>query len=118
MNSGSSVDNNKINDKIADLSNSIQKTSSGVCFLTFKTSLAFTQLRKVFTKASIFYYFNLKRYIQIEIHVLSYAIGKVLSQLITKRGLASQITYQTNNQPNFVNLLSKIGQWRLVDFFS
>ena len=85
--------------------------SSEAGFFNPKAYLAFTQFRKVFTKALILYHFDLKRYIRIKIDALGYAIGEVLSQLDFEMGLVGQVTYKSN-------LLSKIGQWHLVTFFS
>lgn len=47
-------------------------------FLSSKARLAFTQLRKIFIKISILYYFNLEYHIQIETNISSYTIYKVL----------------------------------------
>lgn len=78
-NSGSRVSGNKIDDKIANISSSINKLSFRASFFTFKASLAFIQLRKIFIKASILYHFDLEHHIQIEIDVLGDAISGVLS---------------------------------------
>lgn len=48
-------------------------------FQIFKTRIAFIKLRQVFIKVLIFWYFNPKYYIQIEINTLSYVINKILS---------------------------------------
>lgn len=53
--------------------------NSEVGFLLFKTSLAFTQLRKTFIKALILYYFDPNYYIQIETNISGYVINKVLN---------------------------------------
>ena len=58
-----------------------RKIVSSLDFFTNKTRLTFTKLRQVFVKAPIFYHFDLKRYIQIEMNALGYAIGGVLGQL-------------------------------------
>lgn len=50
-------------------------------FLIFKAKVTFTQLRKAFTEALIFEYFDSEYYIQIETNASSYAIGEILSQL-------------------------------------
>ena len=50
-------------------------------YLTAKARLAFIQLRKAFTKASIFQHFDLECHIWIEIDMSGYAIVGVLSQL-------------------------------------
>lgn len=69
-------------------------------FFTFKASLVLVQLKKIFTKSLILYYFDLKGYIYIRINIFSYIIGQIPSQLITKKDLASQVIYKTNNQLN------------------
>lgn len=51
-------------------------------FLTSKARKAFNYLKQAFTEALILRYFDLELYIRIEINVSSYAIGRVLSQLI------------------------------------
>ncbi len=48
-------------------------------FLTFEASLAFTQLKKVFTKALILYYFDLECHIRIETNISRYTISWILS---------------------------------------
>lgn len=55
-------------------------------FLNFKASIGFTQLKQVFTKATIFQHFDLKYYIRIKTDVSGYLIGGVLSQLILNSG--------------------------------
>ena len=55
-------------------------------FLTLDARQAFTQLRQVFTKASILRHFDLKCHIRIETDVSSYAIGGVLSQMTSETG--------------------------------
>lgn len=52
-------------------------------FFSFKARLAFIQLKKVFTKISILYHFNLEYHIQIKTNISSYTIYKVLRQLIS-----------------------------------
>ena len=51
-------------------------------YLTSKVKRAFTQLKQKFTKAAIFWHFDLKCHIQIKPDTSSYAIGNKLSQLI------------------------------------
>ena len=65
-------------------------------YLTPKTRLAFTKLRKAFTIAPIFKHFDPKCHIWIETDALGYAIDEVLSQL----------TFDNS------------GQWHLVAFYS
>ena len=58
------------------------KNLNGVTgYLIPKARLAFNKLRKAFTKAPIFQHFDPKCNIPIEIDVLSYAIGGILSKL-------------------------------------
>ena len=61
-----SIDNNRIHDKITNLSSFIKKISSGIGFFTFKASLVFIKLRKTFIKALILYHLDLKYYVLIE----------------------------------------------------
>lgn len=84
----SGISGDRLDNRIVNLSSFTKKISSGAGFFIPKTSLAFTQLRKAFTKAPILYHFDLERYIQIEIDVSGYAINRLLSQMTTKRGLA------------------------------
>ena len=55
------------------------KTTEKPNLLTPNNKKTFNQLQLVFIKALIFRYFNLKSYIQIEIDVSGYAIGRILS---------------------------------------
>lgn len=50
-------------------------------FLTFKARLAFIKWKQLFIKALIFYYFDLKQYIRIEIDISSYAISRILGDI-------------------------------------
>ena len=52
-------------------------------FLTPSAKKGFNCLKQMFIKALILRYFDLENYIWIQIDVLSYAIGRVLSQLST-----------------------------------
>lgn len=100
---------------MVNLSSSIKKMSLSTGFFTLKASLPFTQLKKAFTKAPILCYFDSEHHIQFKIKASGYAIGGVPSQLTTKRGLANQVTYKTNNQ--LINPLSEICQWYPIAFF-
>ena len=61
---------------------SLSKNLNGATgYLTLNARQAFTQLKQVFTKASILRHFDLEYHIQIETDVSSYAINRVLSQL-------------------------------------
>ena len=85
--SGGGISSGKIDDILANLSSFTKKMSSGAGFLTPKASLPFTGLRKAFIKAPILHHFDPKHHIQIETDASSCAIGGVLYQLTTKRGL-------------------------------
>ena len=63
MDDGGSVRDNKINDRMVNLSNFIKKISAKMGFLIPKASLAFISLKKAFTKSLILYYFDPKRHI-------------------------------------------------------
>ena len=52
-----------------------KKMVESLDFLILRAKLAFTKLRQRFFKSLIFYYFNPKHHIQIEIDVSEYAIG-------------------------------------------
>ena len=73
-----------------------KKINGATTYLTPEVRLAFTQLRKAFTKALIFQHFDLKCHIRIETNASGYAISGVLSQLI----------------------LDNLGQWHLVAYYS
>lgn len=64
----------------------IYNKPSNLGFFTPKAKEAFTELKQVFTKALMLTHFKLDCYIQIEINISSYAIGGVLSQLISEMG--------------------------------
>ena len=55
-------------------------------FLTLDTRRAFTELRQVFTEASILRHFDLECHIRIKTDASSYAIGGVLSQMTSETG--------------------------------
>ena len=75
----SSIGSDRIDDKMVNLSSFTKKMSSGTGFFTFEARLAFTQLRKAFTKAPILHQFDPKSHIQIETNILGYGISEVLS---------------------------------------
>ena len=83
----SKIDSGKVDDKEVgddEIRKNFQKSSKsqktvGSNFFTSRTRLVFTKLRQVFVKALIIYYFDLKRHIQIETDISSYAMGEVLS---------------------------------------
>ena len=74
---------------IVDLSNILKKNKSRnlinikvigkLIFLTFNVTKPFNYLKHAFIKALIFYYFNLKWYIQIKTNALDYIIYRILS---------------------------------------
>lgn len=96
-NNNDSVSGDKIDKKIANLSNNTKKMSSEVDFPTFKARLTFTLLKKAFIKALILYYYNLEHYIQMKINVLRYTISEILAQLTFEISLAGQVIYKSNN---------------------
>lgn len=55
------------------------KTYSNSNILIPKAKLDFLRLKQAFIEAFIFYYFEPKRYIRIEIHASGYIIGGILS---------------------------------------
>ena len=81
-------------------------TEDGPKFLTPNTRTAFYCLRLAFIEAPILWYFDPKCHIWIETNALSYAIGGVLSQLIS------------GTNPNRVVTKADLGQWHPVAFFS
>ena len=102
---GGGIGGGRIDNRLANLSCSTKKMGSRLDFLTSEASLAFTRLRKVFIEALILHHFDPERHIQIETNASGYAIGGVLSQLTTEKGLMDQITHKTNG----LNPPSKIG---------
>ena len=82
---GSEVGDNEVGKKVQKMSKSksLSKFKKIIRsdFLTPKTRLAFTKLRQAFVKAPIFHYFDLKRYIRVEMNASGYAISRVFSQL-------------------------------------
>ena len=72
--------NSDCKDKTVEKS-SFKNLNEFAWYLIPKARLAFTQLRKMFTKAPIFWQFDLECYIKIKTDMLGYATGKVLSQL-------------------------------------
>ena len=63
---------------------------------TLEVRLLFTQLRKAFTKALIFWHFDPECHVRIETNMSGYTIGRVLSQLT----------------------LDNLGQWHPIAFYS
>ena len=57
---------------------------AGLNFLISGAREAFNNLRLIFTKTPILWYFDPEGHIRIETNALGYAIGNVLSQLASK----------------------------------
>lgn len=55
------------------------ESNFGSDFPTLGTRLAFGKLKQVFIKASIIHHFDPKYHIQVNIDILGYVIGRVLS---------------------------------------
>ena len=91
---GGEVEVDEVGKKARNLSKS--KKTVGSDFFTPGAKLAFTKLRQAFLKALILHYFDPKCYIRIETDASGYAIGGVISQLIS----------------------DNLGQWHPVAFFS
>ncbi len=101
--------------KKSDLSKAnFAKVNSRTDFLTSGAKKAFIYLQKAFTKASILRYFDPEYYIRIETDALGYAIGEVLSQMISDQHSSGHVTHK---DPNSDFLKFKIGQWHPVAFF-
>ena len=78
-----SISTGNCRDKTVKKSPLTSKNSNrAISYLTPKARLAFTQLRKAFTKTSILWHFAQECYIRIETDTSSYAIAGVLTQLI------------------------------------
>ena len=88
--------------------------SSKTNFLTTGAKKAFIYLRKAFTKASILWHFDLKRYIRIETDGLEYTIGGVFCQMTSGKSSSNHVTRK--NHSDFSK--SEICQSHLVTFFS
>ena len=73
---GSGGDNNETVKILPPYTKSI---IGAIVYLASNVKMPFTQLKKAFTKALIFCYFNSECLIRIEIDTSSYAIGSVLS---------------------------------------
>ena len=76
-------------------------------FLTSNAKNAFNYLRLAFIKAPIFYYLDLKNYIQITTDASGYSISEMLSQL----KFSFNILLNNSNKSDF-------SQWHLVAYFS
>ena len=78
---------------------------TGPSFLTPKARLAFNRLQLAFTKGPILRHFDPECHIRIETDASGYAIGGVLSQLVSKTSLDGIVTK------------TDFGQWHPVSFF-
>ena len=65
-------------------SSSFNTKKNGLSFLIPNAKIAFNHLRLAFTKAPILWHFDPKWYIWIKINASSYAIGDVLTQLVSE----------------------------------
>ena len=95
---GDEVGDDEIGKKGQKISKNLFKSKKTIesDFLTPGAKLAFIELKQTFFKASILHHLDSKRYIQIKIDALGYAIGGVLNQLISDNS----------------------SRWHLVAFFS
>lgn len=75
------VDNSDEVDIRKDEGNLSKVNPSEMRFFTSEAKVAFIYLRKAYNKLPIFYHFDLKCYIRIEIDVARFAISKILSEL-------------------------------------
>ena len=93
-------------------------------FLTLEAKLAFIKLRQAFFKAPILYHFDLERHIQIETDLSGYAIGGVLSQLISddssrwhlmaffsRKMIPAETRYKTHND-ELLAIVKAFKTWR------
>ena len=113
------ADNNKIVDSGSSRANETMRNSSRKStympniratrepnFLTFDAKKAFNHLWLAFVKTLILQQFDLENHIWIETNVLSYAIGRVLSQL----------NLNFDASPNDLNK-SDFSQWHPIIYF-
>ena len=77
-------------------------------FPTPNAKKTFNHLRLLFIKVLIFWHFDLKSHIRIEINASGFSIGEVLSQL----------NLNSDALPNDSNLKSDFSQWHPVTYFS
>ena len=93
-------------------------------YLTSKARLAFTQLKKAFTKAPILQYFDPECHIQIKTDPSGYAISGVLSQLTSdnlgqlhlvafylQKKISAETWYKTHNG-GFLAIVEAFKTWR------
>lgn len=95
--------NDKMNnvDEVEEMEENLSKINlSRACVVILKTSVAFTCLRKIFTKAPILDHFNPECHIRIKTYASGFAIGEIFSQLISR--------YVIHTNPDLS--ASKIGQ--------
>lgn len=99
------------------------KAADNSNFLTSEVKLAFLWLKQAFIKALIFYHFDLKYYIWIEIDIFGYIISGIFSQPILKSGqwhfipfffkkmILAKTWYKTYNQ-KFLAIIKIFKTWR------
>ena len=86
-------------------SSNFDALEAGPSFLTPKARATFNCLQLAFTKAPILWHFDPKCHIWIEIDILGYTIGHMLSQLAF------------GTRPDRVAIKTDLDQWHLVVFF-
>lgn len=75
-------------------------------FLTPRAKKTFIYLQKTFTKATIFYCFKPKHFIDIKTDTFSFAIDRIFGQLNLNQSLFGHISHEL---PNSSQPISKIG---------
>ena len=126
---GGEVEDDEIGEKVQKRSKSknsskSKKTIRSLDFLTPGAKLAFTKLRQAFFKALILHHFDPKCHIWIETDALGYAIGEVLSQLISdnsgqwypvafffRKMILAETRYETHNS-ELLAIVEAFKTWR------
>ncbi len=85
------------------------KANSGTDFLTPGAKEAFIHLQKAFTKALILRHFDPERHIRIETDTSGYAIGRILSQMISDYSDQLTSDHGTHENLNPISSKSEIG---------
>ncbi len=110
--SGRSIKNLSTVRKLAKSKKSnFAKANSETDFLTPGAKKAFIHLWKTFTKTPILRHFDPKRHIRIETDTSRYAIGRVLSQMISDHLDQLFSNHLTHKNLNPISSKSEIGQW-------
>ena len=108
-----SSSNNKVNETVVNSFRNLTRISNiraieKPIFQTPNAKNTFNYLQLVFIKALIFWYFDLKSHIWIEINISSYAINKVMSQLnLDFDALSNDLNKSDFNQWDLVAYLSR-----------